>query len=428
MNEQARRHTLMVLDPGHFHAALVLRERHPRLDDDVYVYAEEGPELGLFLDIVESFNRRPTRPTDWRLHVYRGADHLDRLLAERPGDFVVVAGKNHRKMASIDRLHRAGLPVLCDKPWLIDDRAISLLGNALSAPPPAMDIMTERHETAHRILEALTRRQDVVGTLHGDVASPAIVMTSIHHLSKTVNGKPLRRPAWYFDIAVQGTGVTDVTTHLVDLTHWIAAGGDVIDHARDVEFDTVRQWSTAVPRDVFARVTGLADFPAMLRDRVDGDTLDYLCNATLNWRVRGVHARVEAIWALEQPAGGRDEHHIEVHGSAASLFVDQDASTDYVTRLTIAPAADSAPWKQALDRAMVDLQPIFAGISCERLGSAWGVLIPDALRTTHEQHFAAVLDEFLDTLDTGSTSPHVSADLMAKYTLLGHAARIAGSA
>ena len=77
---------------------------------------------------------------------------------------------------------------------------------------------------------------------------------------------------------------------------------------------------------------------------------------------------------------------------------------------------------------MVDLQPIFAGISCERLGSAWGVLIPDALRTTHEQHFAAVLDEFLDTLDTGSTSPHVSADLMAKYTLLGHAARIAGSA
>ena len=38
-------HTLVILNPGHFHAALVLRERHPSLSDDIYIYSDPGPEL-----------------------------------------------------------------------------------------------------------------------------------------------------------------------------------------------------------------------------------------------------------------------------------------------------------------------------------------------------------------------------------------------
>ncbi|HWR88521.1 MAG TPA: hypothetical protein VN277_08890, partial [Acidiferrobacterales bacterium] len=114
----AAKHTLLVLDPGHFHAALSLRRMHPRLADDVYVYAEDGPDLEAFLRLVHSFNARASEPTRWRLHVYRGADCLERLVAERRGDVVIVAGRNDTKMRAIARLHAAGFAVLGDKPWL----------------------------------------------------------------------------------------------------------------------------------------------------------------------------------------------------------------------------------------------------------------------------------------------------------------------
>ncbi len=35
--------TLVFLNPGHFHAALTLRKSDPRVGEEIFVYAEEGP-------------------------------------------------------------------------------------------------------------------------------------------------------------------------------------------------------------------------------------------------------------------------------------------------------------------------------------------------------------------------------------------------
>ena len=56
-------HTLVFLDPGHFHAALTLGDRHPQIRDDLVVHAPKGPELDDFLGLVDAFNRRRERPT-----------------------------------------------------------------------------------------------------------------------------------------------------------------------------------------------------------------------------------------------------------------------------------------------------------------------------------------------------------------------------
>src|SRR5262249_29448862 len=45
-------HALAFLDPGHFHAALTLRERHARVRDEIFVYAPAGPELDDFLALI----------------------------------------------------------------------------------------------------------------------------------------------------------------------------------------------------------------------------------------------------------------------------------------------------------------------------------------------------------------------------------------
>lgn len=58
-------HTLLFLDPGHFHATLTLRVPHPHVSDELYVYAPDGPELRDFLALVDRFNRRPHDPTHW---------------------------------------------------------------------------------------------------------------------------------------------------------------------------------------------------------------------------------------------------------------------------------------------------------------------------------------------------------------------------
>ena len=111
-------HTLLFLAPGHFHAALTLRVPHPRVSDEVVVYAPDGPELRDFLGLIERFNRRAEHPTRWRAVVITGADPLARLVNDRRGDAVVLAGRNGGKARTIRTLHAAGFHVLADKPWL----------------------------------------------------------------------------------------------------------------------------------------------------------------------------------------------------------------------------------------------------------------------------------------------------------------------
>jgi predicted dehydrogenase len=414
-------HTLIVLNPGHFHAALTLRERNPLLSDDVYVYAEAGPDLEKFLAIVKTFNERPANPTRWKLHVYRGADYLERLLAERPGNVAMVAGKNDTKMAAIQRLHDAGLHVLGDKPWLIAPGQLAMVEAAARSAPLAMDIMTERHDVANRLQRALASRPEVFGEFRRDGAEPAIYMKSVHHLYKQVNGRPLVRPAWYFDTKIQGAGVTDVTTHLADLAQWIVGGEQAIDYARDVAGVAARQWPTVVPRETFALITGLADFPPALHGAVKDGALHYLCNAAIRYRLRGVPVEIEAPWGLIEPEGTGDLHNAVLRGTLADLVVEQGAETGFLPELNVCPLIGTGVYGESLRRALILLQSEFPGIACEADAGKYRIRIPAALRNSHEQRFALVLQEFLNYVDRGAWPANLASDLVSKYTLLAQA-------
>jgi predicted dehydrogenase len=418
------KHTLVVLNPGHFHAALTLRKTHPRLADDVYVYSEDGPDLDRFLRIVQTFNERAVDPTRWKLHIYRGADYLDRLRVERPGRVVIVAGRNDTKMAAIHRLHADGFCVLGDKPWTIGTEQLAMLRDTVHTPPLVMDIMTERSEIANRVQKALIQCPEVFGNFRSDGNEPAIYMRSVHHLYKVVNQQPLVRPAWYFDIAAQGEGVTDVPTHLVDLAQWMTGGARPFDYERDVELLSARQWPTDVPLETFTRITGLREFPESLRSQVANGVLRYLCNAEISYRLRGIPVRLESVWDLAIPLGGGDTHHAILRGSKADLVVDQGPATHFKTELVVRPAASGSDYLRILKTAIASLQGEFPGLALERTDAEFRVTIPLALRTTHEEHFAAVLDQFLGYLDDGQIPGNCGPDLIAKYTLLADAGKL----
>src|SRR4029078_10348819 len=97
------------------------------------------------------------------------------------------------------------------------------------------DIMTERHEITSILQRELIQDRELFGDLiAGDEKLPAVEMVSVHALKKSVAGVPLKRPPEFFDIHLQGEGLTDVGTHLVDLTFWMIAPGQAIDYRNDV--------------------------------------------------------------------------------------------------------------------------------------------------------------------------------------------------
>ena len=415
------RRTLLILNPGHFHAGLTLRSRDPRVADDVYVYAEHGPDVDNFIRMVDSFNNRAADPTRWKLHVYRGPDYLQRLRSERRGDIVVISGRNDTKMASIHQLHNDGLYVLGDKPWLIDTAEEGQLREVAATRPLAMDIMTERHQIASRLQRALARNPEVFGEYRRDGDEPAIYFKSIHHLYKIVNNRPLIRPHWFFDTKVQGEGMTDVTTHLVDLAQWMSEDGIAFDYERDVVLEGARQWPTAVPLDIYSKITGLDDFPVSVRAHVADGALQYLCNAGIRYRLRGIPVQIESLWNLAIPDNGGDTHHGVLRGTRAELIVDQGPDTGFRTRLTVRPVNNDRRYEDALARAMSALQVGFPGIGYVAEGETFRIFIPDTLRTGHESHFAEVLQEFLGYIDEGHWPPQLGPDIVAKYTLLARA-------
>jgi predicted dehydrogenase len=418
-------HTLAFLDPGHFHAALTLGDRHPRVRDELVVHAPKGPELDDFLALVDGFNHRRERPTGWRVTVHAGERSLERLVAERPGDVVVLAGRNDRKLATIRRLHDAGFHVLADKPWMTGPDGLDDLRHVLEAGPLAVEMMTGRHEITARLAERLVRETPVFGGFADAGADePGIEITSVHHLEKTVDGRPLRRPPWYFDVRVQGDGIADIPTHMVDQAQRLvrAAAPDPADPGPRLELLAARTWSTPVPRALFARVTGLPEFPPELAAVVAGSELAYRGNAALAFRAGPVRVALDTRWDLSVPPGGGDTHRSVLRGTRSVVRVEQGPATGFHRRLSVEPRGEPARVEAALTRALAAWQSTHPGLSLAPGTAGWEIRVPPALDPGHERHFPLVLAEFLALVDDDHRPARRAADTLAKYTLLAKAA------
>ena len=413
-------HTLLFLDPGHFHAALTLRVPHPAIADEIFVYAQDGAELRDFLALVERFNRRAEEPTRWRPTVFTSADPLARLVAERRGDVVVLAGRNGGKARAIRQLHDAGFHVLADKPWLVEPGDLEDVRRSLGARPLAWEIMTGRHDLAARLMKRLVDLPDVFGRFRG--AGPALELESVHHLDKLVDGAPLRRPWWYFDVRVQGSGAVDIPTHLVDQTQWLTDGAaHAVDEAPKLL--SARAWSTRVPAEAFQRITGEPAFPAELRPFVADNALEYRCNAELSYQVSGVTARVGARWDLVPPAGQGDRYSAVARGSGADIVLEQGPETANRRRVTIEPRGDAGRVERAVRDAAASWQAELPGVGVEAgNGGAVALVIPPTLLSGHEAHFALVLDSLVQAIDDGGWPAALAARTLAKYTLLAETA------
>ena len=332
-------------------------------------------------------------------------------------------------MRLMRRCHDAGFHVLADKPWLAGPEGLDDLRHTLAAGPLAVEIMTGRHEITSRLTRKLVAEAEVFGDFAAaDAGAPAIEMASVHHLEKMVNAAPLRRPAWFFDVSVQGDGIADIPTHMVDAAQRLVAASAsraAASPGRGLTLIAARRWATPVPRSVFSRVTGLPDFPSELQHSVSDATLAYDGNAELSFRVGDVTVALDTRWDLSEPAGGGDVSRTVIRGTRAEIRIEQSAATGFRRRLSVAPRLRGDRLRSALERTVTAWQAEHPGVALAAAGTGWEISVPRTLDTGHESHFPLVLADFLTLIEQGGAPPALAADTLAKYTLLVEASKAA---
>jgi predicted dehydrogenase len=414
---------LMTLDPGHFHAGLIQKEMYPGVAPRVDVYAPLGWDLSEHLKRIAAFNARADRPTAWLTEVHASPDYFERMLRERPGNLVVLSGRNRGKIDRIVASVRGGLNVLADKPWILKSEDLAKVEAALAEADAkgvvAYDIMTERFELTSILQRALVNDAATFGEMaRGTEADPAVYMESVHHLMKTVAGAPNIRPAWFFDTAEQGEGLNDIGTHLVDLVQWTLFPDKAIDYKSDVRVLAAQRWPTEIPEDQFRRVTGEPRFPASLAASIKDGKLEYYANTLVSYTLRGVHTKLNVIWDWEAPAGSGDTHFAFYKGTRARIEIRQTQADRYLPELYVVPAAgaDKAQVLAAARAKITALQSTYPGISVDERNGDIHVVIPEKLREGHEAHFAQVTAGFLKYLrQRGALPSWERPNMAAKY-------------
>ncbi len=400
---------LITLDPGHFHAALIQKEMYPEVSPRATVYAPLGPDLIAHLERVARFNLRPDRPTAWELDVHAAPDFLARMTADRPGNVVVLSGRNRRKIDLIEASIRAGLNVLADKPWIISaadlPRLETVLQQAEQRGLVAYDIMTERYEITSILQRELVSDPAIFGEpVAGSAAEPGVYMESVHYIMKMVAGVPNLRPAWFFDVDEQGEALSDVGTHLIDMVQWTLFPGAAIDWRNQIQLQSAKRWPTRMSPAQFRQVTSQSVT----------DDLDYYCNTQVGYTIRNIHVKMDVLWRYEATPGTGDTYLARFRGTKSSIEIRQGEAEKYRPELYVVPGTGDV--KAAVTKKIDALQAAWPGVTVEDRGADLAIRIPDRYRVGHEAHFAQVTRQFFEYLKSPTDMPaEERPNMAAKY-------------
>jgi predicted dehydrogenase len=427
---------IMTLDPGHFHAALIQKTSYKQVSSKVHVFAPQGSDVEDHLNRIKGFNTRAENPTSWTEITYAGPDFLDKMIAERPGNVVVISGNNRQKTQYIKACADAGLNLLVDKPMCIDKKGFDLLLEAFDSAQAnnvlLYDVMTERSEITAILQKELMHCPEVFGELKtGSPEEPAVESESVHHFFKYVAGNPIKRPGWYMDTNQEGEGIVDVTTHLLDLVAWQCFPEVTLDYQKDIEVTAARRWPTMVTKAQYQKVTHLDDFIPELKVKLnDEGLLPCYANGEIDYKIKGVHAQVRVQWKYQAPEGAKDTHYGIARGTKADIVIRQGKEQNYRPEIYVEPATrtQGRSLNQALPQAVAELEKKYPGIKAEKIAEGWHIFVPDEYRIGHEAHFRQVTERYLQYLVDQKLPAWEIPNMKAKYFITTTALEMARAA
>ncbi len=381
---------IIQLDPTHSHAAAAQSEQLPHIDSNIYLYSSNQSAVSAYLQQINSFNTRKENPTKWNEIAYYGEDFLAKMVAEKKGDIVVLAGNNRVKIDYIEQSINAGMNVFSDKPMVINTDGFKRLEKiypvAQQKGVVLFDMMTERYSQINSVQKALMQDTLLFGRLQmGSANNPAIQESSVHHFYRGGKGS---RPAWYFDVLQQGEGIADVTTHLIDLTFWKAFPNQTIDYRVDVKIINAKRSPVRISNSEFKAATSLPGIPASLNGYLKDSTLEVYANGSITYVLKGVYTNVEVEWRAATPLNGNDLRNAYTRGTKSTLFIAQQYGQKQ-PKLCIKNGnlLSTKEFNRLLIESLARLQAEFPGISSSTDNQTVEIILPSEIKKSYDPTF-----------------------------------------
>jgi predicted dehydrogenase len=389
-SEKTNNLTIIQLDPTHSHAAAAQSEQLENIDSTSYLYSSNQSAVNTYLQQINSFNTRKENPTKWNEIAYYGEDFLAKMVAEKKGDIVVLAGNNRVKIDYIEQSVNAGMNVFSDKPMVINADGFKRLEKiyqiAQQKGVVLFDMMTERYSLINRVQKALMQDTLLFGRLQsGTPNNPAIYESSVHHFYRGGKGS---RPAWYFDVLQQGEGITDVTTHLIDLTFWKAFPDQVIDYTADVKIRDAQRSPVRISNSEFKAATSLPGIPTSLNEYLKDSTLEVYANGSITYLLKGVYTNVDVEWRAATPLNGNDLRNAYARGTKSTLFIAQHYGQKQ-PKLCIknGDLLSAEEFNLLLNKSLAQLQAEFPGISSSTDKQTVEIILPSEIKKSYDPTF-----------------------------------------
>ncbi|MBL1408652.1 putative oxidoreductase C-terminal domain-containing protein [Sphingobacterium faecale] len=407
---------LVLIQPEHFHAALVQKYKNAEIEPKVHLFADTENSAEAYRDFIQQYNSRRENPTDWKVIAYYGHDFLNK--AFNIGNVVVLAGDNQRKIEFISQSLEKGKDVFADKPLVINTKGYDKLERLLtssSTTPLIFDIMTERYDVKNLIVKSLLNDTQFSGGINKDESGHAIKFNSTHHFIKDVSGKPLIRPAMFYNTLQQGEGLVDVTTHYIDLVYWMLSSEQTVDLKKDIKLDSSFRWYTRVTKRDFEKSTGLKQYPSMLKssETNEGDLAVY-SNGKLCFNFKGVPVSVAVQWNVESLDKRGDQFSAEFNAKKFRLEIKPDSTG--VMSVFVIPKEVNRNFEGELRQALGELKDL-PGLDIMQEQDAYKISVPKSLYLSHEDHFAKVLNQFVLYRRANALPDWEKSFMLAKYYL-----------
>jgi hypothetical protein len=177
----------------------------------------------------------------------------------------------------------------------------------------------------------------------------------------------------------------------------------------------------------FKRVTGLEHFPDFLKKDIDSaGALNVFGNGEVSYTIRGVHARVKALWHFEAAPGAKDTLYSVLRGTRARLLIRQTEQEQFQPTLYVESSGEIGPdeFERQLRAAIGQLCSSWPDLELARAGDAWRVVIPGKYAVGHEAHFTQVTTRFLQYLKAGKLPAWEVPNMLAKYYTTTEAYRL----
>lgn len=384
---------LIILDPGHGHATYMQGRMYEGLDPEVHVYAPAGPDVESYLNSINRSNSRSSNPTKWKIVLYTGTDYLEKMLADKKGNAVIISGNNSKKANYIRRSIEAGLHVLADKPLAVTPEDFEKLKESfiLAAKKNVLlfDPMDLRYDISNILQRELASTKELFGTLKkGSIDEPSLIQANLHHFLKFSGTEPAIRPAWFFDIEQQGHGITDVSTHLVDMTAWAAFPDQILNAKKDIKILSSKEWPTNLTPSEFKLVTRV-DYPDYLKKYLKDSILSVYANGEINYTIKGIHSKVSVLWKYKEPVGSGDTHYALMRGTKANLELRQGTEEQHKATLYIKAAAgiSSDDFSKTINQVKLKFQQKYPGFDLIKKGNEY-VVKPGTFKASNSAEIA----------------------------------------